>query len=940
VRIKKSFWRIFLMLVFLVASLGSAPVQANPTAAAESILQELTPEERVGQLFLVGFDGSILEMGSPIYDLIVNHHIGGVVLLAENNNFTSDDTLNQVKTLINDLQTIEWSDANPETDPENPDETSASAYVPLMVGISQSGNGAPGDQLLNQLVYSPSQMALGATWDADLAMQVGENLGSELSSLGFNLFIGPSLDVLETTSGEAAGYIGVNTFGGDPYWVGELGQAYISGLHTGSDNRLLVVAQNFPGTGNSDRSPEDEVATVRKSLEQLTQIELAPFFSVTSLGVDDPGRIDGVMVSHIRYQGFQGNIRATTKPISFDSNALQQIMAQPALENWRSEGGVIISDNLGSGAVRRFYDPTGESFDAVQVARTAFLAGNDMLYVNNLVGSGEADAYATMLSIVESFVTKYREDSAFAQRVDASVLRILEMKLGIYGEFTQESVFQEVDGPTLTEIQSVNFDVAQEAVTLISPSLSEMDSVLPSPPSRYEDIVIFTDVRTDYQCDGCAPMNLLDTGSLASSLVSLYGAQAGGQLLQNNISSYTFSQLSDMLGNFDSSVNQYVSSALRNAEWVVFNVLDNTEDYPSSGILLDILENRPDLLTNKKVIVFAFDSPIYLDATNISKVTAYYALYSKLPSFVDVAARVLMQEITPLGALPISLNAVGYDLISMTAPDPDQIIRLSLVAPEVLPEVSVLVITPEPTIGVEQTPTPNFAVGDTITIQTSSIHDHNGHIVPDGTVVRFNFIISNESAITQQYETTTTSGIAYFSYRIEAAGSLQVSASSEPATQSDTLTINIASDGSSSVYSISPTPQNTPTPTEAPVATPTESAAEEAAEALRISGYPTLGEWALGIMVIGLGSTLAFFGGRIWWKTPRWALRAMLAALIGGLLSYSYLNLGLPGTQQWVLKSGTAFVVEVVVVGMMLGWIGALIWWMRTDGRYPGRYPK
>ena len=133
---------------------------------------------------------------------------------------------------------------------------------------------------------------------------------------------------------------------------------------------------------------------------------------------------------------------------------------------------------------------------------------------------------------------------------------------------------------------------------------------------------------------------------------------------------------------------------------------------------------------------------------------------------------------------------------------------------------------------------------------------------------------------------------------------------------------------------------NTPTPTEAPVATPTESAAEEAAEALRISGYPTLGEWALGIMVIGLGSTLAFFGGRIWWKTPRWALRSMLAALIGGLLSYSYLNLGLPGTQQWVLKSGTAFVVEVVVVGMMLGWIGALIWWMRTDGRYPGRYPK
>jgi len=940
VKIKKSIWRIFLLLAFLVASLGNAPVQARPASGAESILQDLTPEERVGQLFLVGFDGATLEMDSPIYDLIANYHIGGVVLLAENNNFTSDDSLTQVATLVNDLQMLEWSGANPEVDSENPDVLSSAAYVPLLVGISQSGNGAPGDQLLSQMVYSPSQMALGATWDADLAVKVGENLGSELSALGFNLFIGPSLDVLESTSGEAAGYIGVNTFGGDPYWVGELGQAYIRGLHTGSDNRLLVIAQNFPGTGNSDRSPEDEVATVRKSLEQLTQIELAPFFSVTSLAVNDPGRIDGVMVSHIRYQGFQGNIRATTKPISFDSNALQEIMAQPALENWRADGGVIISDNLGSGAVRRFYDPTGESFDAVQVARAAFLAGNDMLYVNDLVGSGEVDSYSTLVSILDSFVTKYREDSAFAQRVDASVLRIIEMKLGQYGEFTQEAVFQTVNSPAQTAIQSVNFDVAQEAVTLISPNLSEMDAVLPSPPSRYEDIVIFTDVRTDYQCDGCAPVNLLDTGSLASSLVNLYGSQAGGQLLQNNIASYTFSQLSDMLNNVDSNVNQYVSSALRNAEWVIFNVLDNTEDIPSSGVLLDILETRPDLLTNKKVIVFALDSPIYLDATNISKVTAYYALYSKLPSFVDVAARVLMQEITPQGALPISLNAVGYDLISMTAPDPDQIIRLSLVLPEVPPETSVLEVTPEPTVGVEQTPSPNFAVGDTITIQTSAIQDHNGHIVPDGTVVRFNFIIANESEITQQYETTTTDGIAYFNYRIEAAGSLQVSASSEPATQSDTLTINIASDGSSSVFSISPTPQNTPTPTEGPQATPTETAADETAEALRYSGYPTLGEWALGIIVIGLGSALAFFGGRIWWKTPRWALRSMLATLIGGLLSYSYLNLGLVGTQRWILKSGTAFVVEVVVVGMMLGWIGALIWWMRTDGRYPGRYQK
>jgi beta-N-acetylhexosaminidase len=57
-----------------------------------------------------------------------------------------------------------------------------------------------------------------------------------------------------------------------------MGKAYISGLHTGSKSRMVVIAKHFPGRGSSDRSPEEEVATVRKSLEQLKQIELPPFF--------------------------------------------------------------------------------------------------------------------------------------------------------------------------------------------------------------------------------------------------------------------------------------------------------------------------------------------------------------------------------------------------------------------------------------------------------------------------------------------------------------------------------------------------------------------------------------------------------------------------------------------------------------------------------------
>ena len=115
----------------------------------------------------------------------------------------------------------------------------------------------------------------------------------------------------------------------------------------------MVVAKHFPGRGSSDRVPEEEIATVRKSLEQLQQINLKPFFAVTN-STEPTELVDGLLVSHIRYQGFQGNIRATTRPVSFDPTALSDVLALPEFTSWRENGGLMVSDALGSQAVRDF----------------------------------------------------------------------------------------------------------------------------------------------------------------------------------------------------------------------------------------------------------------------------------------------------------------------------------------------------------------------------------------------------------------------------------------------------------------------------------------------------------------------------------------------------------------------------------------------------------
>ncbi|MBI3738339.1 MAG: hypothetical protein HY258_04770, partial [Chloroflexi bacterium] len=103
----------------------------------------------------------------------------GVVLLAGNNNFVAaPNTIISAYQLTQNLQQLEWNGAS-----SNPEEGEAN-YIPLFIGISQDGDGAGGDQILNGMTPLPSEMAIGAAWSPNLANQVGAVMGHELSTLG------------------------------------------------------------------------------------------------------------------------------------------------------------------------------------------------------------------------------------------------------------------------------------------------------------------------------------------------------------------------------------------------------------------------------------------------------------------------------------------------------------------------------------------------------------------------------------------------------------------------------------------------------------------------------------------------------------------------------------------------------------------------------------
>ena len=925
---------ILLILTPISTSRTASRYQSTtPEERAQALLSTLTPEERVGQLFMVTFNGSNIDEDSEISDLIINHHIGGVVLQRENDNFVApQQTADGVLNLTRQIQTIERSASQTLQVDILSSEEFTPAFIPLFISIAQEGDNYPYDQIISGLTPLPNQMTEGATWQPTLAQQVGTVLGRELSALGITMLLGPSLDVLDSPNPHTTGDLGVRTFGGDPYWVSQMGRGFVSGVHEGSAGKIAVIGKHFPGHGSSDRLPEEEVATVRKSLEQLKQIELLPFYAVTGNAPSEAATVDGLLASHIRYQGFQGNIRATTRPVSFDPQAFSQLMGLPEFAIWRENGGLIISDNLGSRAFRRFIDPTGEVFNARFIARDAFLTGNDILYLgNDFISTGDPNSYISILRTLAFFSQKYREDPAFAQRVDVSVFRILTLKYKIYENiFTLDQVLAPEDGLSdLGTYDQVTFDVAQEAATLIHPTLDELDETLPEPPGLNDRIIFFTDTRSTQQCSDCPEQPVFTKNELEHVVSRLYGPSAGGQILQQNLSSYSYNELETFLID-NEQANPNIENNLQRADWIVFSMLDVTSDNPTSQTLSRFLAERPDQFQGKKLIVFSFNAPYFLDATEITKTTAYFGLYSRTPKFVEVAARLLFGEIpAPPGNLSVSVPGVGYDLISATSPDPDQVIQLLLDYPELTPGEGTTTPTPSPE--------PVFNVGDLIPVRTGIILDHNGNHVPDFTPVKFILDGGSDQATIIQEEVTKY-GSAQTTFLVDHSGTIEIRVESEPALESTILRFDIPPENGQEP---SPTPTISPTATstqETPV--PTTIVAPESTPAPSPPSDQTgIGNWFLALLVSsGIGTSIFLlttqFGLTIW------GIRGGLLAVTGGLIAYTYLAIGLPGSEEMLTNFGNIGVLLVTLIGSGIGWGIARGWQFVEDNHKNSLSPQ
>ncbi|MFQ5857659.1 MAG: glycoside hydrolase family 3 N-terminal domain-containing protein [Anaerolineae bacterium] len=892
----------FVNLALVIAMLaqfvpGGVLAQEDDTRIRR-LIDNMSVEERVGQLFLVSFMGEDTSPGSDIAQLIRDFKVGGVLVDPHNGNFQNAQGVPaQVARLTAQLQSFALADPG--------------SGIPLLIAIEADGDGAPTTLLREGMTAVPSPLALGATWTPANAQAVGQIVGQELSAVGVNLLLGPPLDALLTPRPGQPGDLKTRSYGGSPYWVGQMGQAYIQGVHEGSEGRVATVAKHFPGHGSSDRSPDQEAATVEKSLEEMVRADLVPFLKVTDVSMEEQADItDALMTSHLRYRGFQGPTRPGSPPISFDPGGLKVVMDLPQLAPWR-ETGLLVSDSLGVPAVRRHFSPSLESFPQKEIAQKALLAGNDLLLVSRFALQDDdwTAQFANITSAIRFFREKYETDNTFQARVDEALTRILHLKMKLYPNFKLASV---AVGPAGIEdlvaqpkAESQVAAIAQSAVALIAPGLQELADRLPTAPRSGESILIFTDARLTSDCPECEPFQLIPETAIEDTILRLYGPDGTDQIDTNDVHSFTYQDLKAFLippDEQEEAINlkippltddkrSHIEELLKVATWILFAMQDiNPESAPESDALRIFLTEQSSSLVDKRVIVMAYGAPYYLDATEISKLTAYYAIFSKIPASIEASVRVLFQEFAPARALPVSVPGITYDLRTQLQPAGAQDLTVSRADKE----------------------DTEIRVGEEYVIQTSMILDKNGHPVPDGAKVTFWLTDPTDSTYLELREAMTVDGVARASLRAERVGTVEIRVETGEAETSEPLALTIKGEAEqptataeppTPTATLEPTATPAPPPIPEPVATPPRGTASVGWGSLALS---MLGMLFAGIVAMSVDNR----GGR---ALPQ-SLRVFLLCLTAGFSGYVIVGLQwlqvqkLPGLSDFPLKWHTPLV--------------------------------
>lgn len=316
----------------------------------DSMLQSMTPEQRIGQLFMVPAYSRTDSDQSKVIDLIRNFYVGGII-------FMQGGPVRQAK-LTNLFQNI--------------------APVPLMIGQDAEWGLS---MRIDSTIRFPRELTLGAIQDDQLVYEFGKEMARQCKRIGVNVSFSPVVDI---NSNPLNPVIGDRSFGQDKLNVAKKGIRYMQGLQDGG---VLACAKHFPGHGDTDQDSHKTLPTINSSRRQLDSMELYPFQKMIDAGVGS------VMVAHLNIPAFD---TAANLP-----STLSKKIVTGLLKVEMGFKGLSFTDAMNMKGLSNYSQP-GE------VDVRALLAGNDILLFSGNVPMAVAQI---LLSVQKGEITQQDIDA-------------------------------------------------------------------------------------------------------------------------------------------------------------------------------------------------------------------------------------------------------------------------------------------------------------------------------------------------------------------------------------------------------------------------------------------------------------------------------------------------------------------------------------------------
>lgn len=300
-------------------TLPPAPV-TEPADPLQELLDSMTLEEKVGQLFLARCPAT----GAA--EDIQSYHFGGYILFGRDFDKQTPDSVSQT---LHNYQAV--------------------SSIPMLIAVDEEGGTVC--RVSNRTAFRssrfPSPRSAYAQGGMEQVLAVEREKAALLKHLGINVNMAPVCDIAT----ELDAFLYDRSLGQDPEETGRFISSTVSIMR---DDQLGSVLKHFPGYGNN---ADTHIGIVRdeRSLQELEERDLVPFSDGIAAGCD------AILVSHTIVTALDDQLPASLSPAVH--TYLRQTMGFE---------GVIITDDLVMQAIT-------DAYGAEEAAILAVLAGNDLL---------------------------------------------------------------------------------------------------------------------------------------------------------------------------------------------------------------------------------------------------------------------------------------------------------------------------------------------------------------------------------------------------------------------------------------------------------------------------------------------------------------------------------------------------------------------------------